>query len=128
MEGDAVMRNNSMEYGGNNASDRQAGDSDVVQKSCAETPSPIGTPCDIPVTGGTPFSQKQIIRRCGRYLLTRDESGFSWVLTGRRGSVWYWHADTQQWTARGCAYRTPEEAQAGLEETLAQEQAGDLPR
>jgi len=128
MEGDVVMRHNSMKYGGDNVPDRQAASRDVVPKPCEEAPPPLDTPCDLPITSDTSFSKEQIIRRCGRYLLTRDASGFRWVLTGRRGSVWYWHADTRQWTARCCAYRTPQEAQAGLEEALTQEQVRDLAR
>jgi hypothetical protein len=42
------------------------------------------------------------------------------------GWFWHWHAEGCRWLAKTRAYRTEAEATAGLEETLAHEQAGDL--
>jgi hypothetical protein len=47
-------------------------------------------------------------------------------LAGQGGSVWHWHAAGKQWLDTCPAYRSEEEATAGLEETLAHVQAGDL--
>ena len=68
----------------------------------------------------------EVIRRCGRFALTRGPEGFRWVLTSRTGSVWHWHVEGKQWLETCPTYRTEQEATAGLEEALAHEQAGDL--
>ncbi len=68
----------------------------------------------------------RVVRRCGRFTLTRDPDGFRWVLTSRAGSVWHWHVERKQWLDTCPAYRTEQEATAGLEEALAHEEAGDL--
>jgi hypothetical protein len=73
-----------------------------------------------------PPSEMEVVRRCGRFALLRDLEGLRWVLTSRTGSVWYWHAESKQWLAACHGHGTEEEATAGLKETLAHEQVGDL--
>jgi hypothetical protein len=89
-----------------------------VRASDARSPDPV-TPVD-------PSRDWQVVRRCGRFMLTRSPEGLRWVLMSQSGWFWHWHAEGCRWLAKGRAYRTEAEATAGLEETLAHEQAGDL--
>src|SRR5262249_61284567 len=79
-----------------------------------------------PITGVGKATDEQIIRRCGRFVLTQSTEGIWWVLTTEGGSVWHWHAEGKQWIQRCHVYRTEDQASAGLEEALALEQAGEL--
>src|SRR5205807_9180571 len=44
----------------------------------------------------------------------------------RVGCVWHWHPECNQWLVNCRAYPTEGKATAGLEESLAHEQGGDL--
>ncbi len=71
-------------------------------------------------------ADSQVVRRCGRFALTSNPDGFRWVLRSRAGAVWHWHVEGKEWLDTCPAYRTEQEATAGLEDTLAHERAGDL--
>ena len=73
-----------------------------------------------------PPAEGQVMRRCGRFRLTRSPQGFWWLFTSEGGSVWYWQADARQWVGDCHVYYTEEEATAGLDETLTHERTGDL--
>jgi hypothetical protein len=60
-----------------------------------------------------------VIERYGRLALVEDEGGFCWELTTRAGVHWYWRPLTGHWTPVASWSRTPQEAGAGLEATLA---------
>jgi hypothetical protein len=107
-------------------SNRQAAGPDAAQEA-SEEPFPASNPRSrTPVPGGSSSPETQVVRQCGRFTLTKSPEGLRWVLTSRAGSVWYWHPESRQWLATCRAYRTEKEATAGIEETLAHEQAGDL--
>jgi hypothetical protein len=107
--------------------DKHVGGPEAVQKASeAFAPAGGGAPSGTAVTEIVPCPGEQVVRRCGRFTLTRDAQGFWWVLTSRSGSLWYWHAEAKQWVVGCHPHRTEEEATAGLNETLAHEQAGDL--
>jgi hypothetical protein len=96
----------------------QEASGDPSRAADAQFPNPVSR------VGSPPDSR--VVRRCGRFSLTRSADGLRWVLTSRAGSVWHWHAEGRQWIASCHAYRTEAEATAGLEQILAHEEAGDL--
>jgi hypothetical protein len=102
---------------------QQAADTKMLQPGSGE--SPRATEARSATPGDSP-PDSQVIRQCGRFALTKSPEGLRWVLTSRAGSIWHWHAEGRQWLVGCHAYRTEAEATAGLEETLAHEQAGDL--
>jgi hypothetical protein len=75
---------------------------------------------------GGPGRVVEVVRRCGRFTLTKSPEGYRWIFTSRLGSVWHWHAEGKEWVVNWHAYRSEQAATANLEGTLAHEQAGDL--
>jgi hypothetical protein len=106
--------------------DEQPAGLDVVQEASEESFPASDAPSWTAVTGVGPPPEEQVIRQYGRFALIRSAEGFRWALTSRDGCVWYWHAQARQWVTHCPAYPTEAEATAGLDETLAHEQAGDL--
>jgi hypothetical protein len=93
-------------------------------KAAAPSAAPVSVAESESGRGSPP--EEQVLRQCGPYTLVRGAQGLWWVLTSRVGSVWYWHPEVRLWVGARRAYRTEEEATAGLEKTLAHEQAGSL--
>jgi len=58
------------------------------------------------------LSTDQVIQRHGRFALVERESGFAWTMTSDEGRLWYWHPQSNQWTARPIT--SPSQKAAGV--------------
>jgi hypothetical protein len=58
---------------------------------------------------------EQVIQQCGHFALVQTGEGFAWTMRSETGVCWYWHPQTQEWTAHPHASSSPEEATKGLD-------------